>query len=76
MSQGVVVVIVYSLKSRVMVRRPVRCLKHCDRLSSPPSVMLSQLRIRRDETSNSCSYSLPIEVKSDGVESFKIPKAL
>ena len=56
--------------------RAARCLRLCDRLSSPPSVMSTHLRIRRHETSNGCCYSLLGEVKSDGVESCKVSEAL
>ena len=76
MRRAIAVDIVYLLKSRVMVWRAARSLRPCDRLSSPSSVMFSHLRIRRHETRNSCCYSLPAKVKSDGVESCKIPEAL
>ena len=56
--------------------RAARCLRPCDTLSSPLSVIFSQLRIRRHETSSSCCYNLPVEVKSDGVESCKASEAL
>ena len=56
--------------------RAARCLRPCDTLSSPPLVMLLHLRIRRHETSSSCCYNLPVEVKSDGVESYKVSEAL
>ena len=59
-----------------MVWRAARYLSPCDRLSSPPLVMLGQLRIRRNETSNSCRYSLTTEVKSDCVDSCKVSEAL
>ena len=59
-----------------MVWSATRCLKPCDRLSSPSSVMFKHLRIRRNETKNSFCYSLPAEVKSDGVESCKMSEAL
>ena len=61
----------------MIVLRAARCLRPCDRLSNPPSVMfLPHLRIRRNETSSSCSHSLPAEVKSDDLESRKVPEAL
>ena len=60
----------------MMVWRATRCLRPCDTLLSPPSVMFTQLRIRRQETRNSCYYSLPADVKSDGVESCKVSEAL
>ena len=44
----------------------------CDRLWSPPSVILVQLRIRRN---NMCN-SLLAEVKTDSVEGCKMPEAL
>ena len=56
--------------------RATRCLRPCDRLSSLPSVMVWQLRIRKNETNNSCCYILLAEVKSDGVESRKMSEAL
>ena len=56
------------------VWRPVRCLRPCDRLLSPPSVMPPHLIIRANETKHSCDYSLPREVKSDIKESCKVPK--
>ena len=68
--------IVYPVKSRVMVLRAARCLKPCDRLSSPLSVMPSQLRVRRNETKNSYCYSLLVKVKSDGVKRYKMSEAL
>ena len=34
--------------------RAAKSLRSCDSLSSPPSVILKQLKIRRDEKSNSC----------------------
>ena len=76
MRRPVVVVIIYQVKSRVMVWRAARCLRPCDTLSSPPSVIFTHLRIRRYETSNSYCYSLLSEVKSDGVESCKVSEAL
>ena len=69
------VVIFYSKKLRVMVWRAARCLRPCDRLMSPVSLILSHLRIR-NETSNRCCYSLLKEVKSDGVKSYKMSEAL
>ena len=46
MRRVVVAVIVYKLKSRVIIWRAARCLRPCDRLSSPPSVILKQLGIK------------------------------
>ena len=46
MRRVLVVIIVYPSKSRVTVRRAARCLKPCDRISSPPLVMFSHLIIR------------------------------
>ena len=71
----IVDVIVYWVNLRVTVRRATRCPKPCDRLSSPLSVMLRQLRISGNETSNGCFYSLPSKFKSNGVESCKMPEA-
>ena len=76
MRRAIVAVIVYSLKSRLIVWRNARCLRLCDRLSSPMSVMLRQLQIRGNEINKGCRYSLPAEVKTDSVESCKIPEAL
>ena len=70
-----VIVIVYELKSRVIVCRAVRCLRPCDRLSSPLSVILPQLRVR-SEKANSYDYSLPAEAKSHILESHKMLQAL
>ena len=50
MRRAVLIVIVYSPKSRAMVWRATRCLRPCDRLSSAPSVMFSQLSIRINAT--------------------------
>ena len=46
-----------------------RCLRSCDRFSSPPLVIFEQLIIRANKTSHSCHYSLLAEVESDSVES-------
>ena len=51
-------------------------MRLCDRLLSPPSVILLQLRIRRDEKDNSCCESLQAKVKSDSVKSCKMPETL
>ena len=72
----IVVTVVYLLKFRLMVWRAARHLRPCDRLSSPPLVMFSHLIIRANETSPSCDYSLPLKVKSDGMESYKVSKTL
>ena len=56
--------------------RATRCLRPCDRLSSPSSVMLEQLIIEANEKSHSCHCSLPEEFKSDGTESCKGSKTL
>ena len=53
-----------------------RCLRLCDRLLNPPSVMLGQLIIRANEMSHSCYYSLPVEIQSDDIKSYKISKLL
>ena len=71
-----VVVIVYPSKLRVMEWRAARCLRPCDRLSSPPSVMPGQLIVRANETSHNCHYSLPFKVESDGMENSKMSKTL
>ena len=70
-----VIVIVYALKSRVIVWRAARCLRPCDRLSSPLSVILPHLKIR-SERINSYDDSLPAEVKCDILESYKMFQAL
>ena len=49
MRRATVVIIVYCLKSRAMVRRATRYLKPCDRLSSPMSVMRLDLMIRANK---------------------------
>ena len=59
-----------------MVWRAARCLRPCDRVLSPPLAIFLHLEIRRNETSHSSHYSLPIEVKSDGVEGCKVPETL
>ena len=59
-----------------MVWRAARCLRPCDRLSSPPSVMFLHLIIRANESRHSCRYSLLAEVKSDGAETCKVLEAL
>ena len=68
--------IVYPPKLKLMVRRAAKRLRPSDRISNPPSVMQSQLIVRVNETRPSCHYSLPAEVKNDGVESCKVPEAL
>ena len=50
-----------------MVWRAARCLRSCDRLSSPLSVMLEQLIIRANKISRSYYYCLLADVKSDGM---------
>ena len=75
MRQSVVVFIVYLPKSRVIIWRAARCLR-CDRLSSPPSVIFRQLVIRADKMSHSYHHSLPVEVESDGTESYEMSKIL
>ena len=55
--------------------RAVRCLRPCDRLLSPASVMLRQLIIEANERGYSCHFSLLVEVQNDGVESYKMPEA-
>ena len=59
-----------------MIWRAARCLRHCDRLSSPESVMLGQLMIGVSETSRSFHHSLPVELESDSVESCKMLEAM
>ena len=76
MRRGIVITIVYEEKPKVIVWRAARCLRPCDRLSTPPLVMFSHLIIRTNETSPSCDYSLPLKVKSDGTESCKVSKTL
>ena len=76
MRPSIVFVIVYSLKFRVIVWRAARCLRPCGTLSSPLSVMPSQLRVRRNETKNSYCYSLLVKFKSDGVKRYKMSEAL
>ena len=75
MRRAVDIVIFYYLKLRVMAWRAAKCLRPCDRLSSPLSVMLSQLRIRINETSSSY-YSLLVEVKTNGMDGRKMFEAL
>ena len=62
--RAIVVVIIYPLKSRVILLRAARCLTPCDKLSSPWSVILLQLIIR-NKISNNYSYNLLDKVKSD-----------
>ena len=73
-----IVVAVYLLKLRVMLWRAARCFRPCDRLSSPSLLMLLQLRIKRNKTTDRYCYcySLPAEAKSDSVESYKMFQAL
>ena len=68
MRQAIFVIIIYFPKSRAIVWRAVKCLRSCDRLSSPPSVMFRQLVIRANKMSNSCHHSLPVEVEGDDIE--------
>ena len=70
------VIIVYQLKSRTMVWRAVKCLRSCDRLLSPPSVMVLELIIRTDEVTNRCHYSLLSEVEINSMESWKMLEPL
>ena len=72
----IVIVIVYTLKSKVTVWRATRCLRLCDRLSNPLLVMFPQLIIRRGETSDGCCYSLLLKVKRDRAESCEMSDAL
>ena len=60
MRRAIVVVRVYLPKLRLIVLRAIRCTRPCDRLPSPLSVMLSHLRITRNEINNSgyCAYPL------------------
>ena len=67
---------VYLVKFRVIVWRAARCVRPCDRLLSPLPVILLHLRIRKNDTDNSCYYGLPAEVKTDRVESCKASEAL
>ena len=76
MRRGITVIIVYHLNSRVIVWRAARCVRLCDRLSNPLSVMLGQLIIRANKTSHSCRYRLLVEVESDGMENCKMSEAL
>ena len=62
----------YNEKLRAIVWRAARLLMPCDRLLSPTSVILIQLRIRRNDTGN----SLLVEVKTNSMESCKVPDAL
>ena len=63
------------LKSTVILWRAVRSLRTCDRLSSPLSVISVQLRVRRNEMTNSCCCLLA-KLKIDSVESCKKPETL
>ena len=54
----------------------VRCLRPCDRLSSPPSARFSQLIVSVDKMSCSFYCSLQAKVKNDSVESCEMSKAL
>ena len=67
---------VHPPKSRVIIWRAARCLRLCERLRSPPSVMQSHLIVRVKEMRPSCHYILPAEVKNDSVESNKVNEAL
>ena len=71
MRRAIVLIIVCQLKLRVMIWRAGRCLRPFDRLSSPLSVMLGQLIIRANETSQSYHYSLPVELESNRLKSCK-----
>ena len=55
-----------------MVWRAARCLRPCDRLSSPASVVLEHLIMRANKMSYSCHYSLLEEVERDGMKSCKV----
>ena len=59
-----------------MVWRAARCLRPCDRLSSPVSVILRQLKIIRNKMTNSYYYGLHIEVESEKIKSCKMPETL
>ena len=60
MRQAIVVMVVYQLKSRVIVWRDARRLRPRDRLSSPPSVMLRHLTIIANKTSHIIVYQLKL----------------
>ena len=72
MRQTIAVILVYQLKSRVILRRAARCLTPCDSFLSPPPVMLSHLSIERNERDNSCDYNLLSEANTDSVETYKM----
>ena len=60
----------------MIIWRDARYLRPCDRLSSPPSVILEHLIIRANKMTHSCYYSLLEEVESGGMESGKVSKTL
>ena len=60
----------------MMFWRAARCLRPCDRLSSPLLVIFEQLIIKANETSHRCRYSLPNEIESDIMKSCKVSKTL
>ena len=72
MRRAKVVVMVYNLKWRVTVWRAARCLRPCDRLSNPSSVIQVQLTIRASYQ----HYNLQGEVESDRMDSYKVSKTL
>ena len=67
---------VYQLKLSVIIWRATKCFKPSDRVSSPPSVILSQLRNIRSQMNSGYCYSLLVEIKSNCVYSCKMPEAL
>ena len=56
MRQGIVVIIVYQLKLRVILRRAAKCLRPSDKLSSIPPVMI-ELIIRANDINNFLYFS-------------------
>ena len=56
--------------------RAARCIRPCDRTSSPVSVIPSPLIIRAYEASHRRYYSLLAEVESDSMESCKASEIL
>ena len=76
MSHSIAIIIGYPKKFRVTAWRAVKCLRPCDRLLSPLSVILEHLIIRVSETSHSCHYSLLAEVEIDSMESCKMSETL
>ena len=76
MRQAIAVVIIYPLKVRLIALKAARCLRPCDRLMAPLSVMLRHLRVRRNEMSNSFCGNLPAKVKTNSVKSCRLPETL